>query len=304
MITVEIQPILTAPEGQVQTMHYTALNGNILPQEQAVIPVSDRGFRYGDGVFDTIRIHQGVPYRFEWHIKRLEKGLKALNIVFDCSTLEAICAGLLNKNQCTEGLLRIQITRGSGSKGYLPTESIPTCVIETLPLTPAPAEAAALWLSQYRRPPLTSLPMQSKLCQGLNSTLARMEAQEHDCFDALQLNTQGIICETSSANIFWLKGEILFTPALDAGVLEGATRAALFDLSPYPLQEIHAETAKLEDAQAVVICNSSWGVLPAGQLLPNGWRWNSESLAAILNERLRQNIADYASKQASGWQKA
>ncbi len=282
-------------------MHYCYLNHKIIPASEALVPVSDRGFRFGDGVFETIRVHAGVAYRFEWHMARLAEGLQAIHIAADIGTLQKECSELLIKNACKEGLLRIQITRGTSGSGYLPAESAPTCLIETLPFTPTPNEPAALYLSTYRRIPATCLPVSSKLAQGMNSTLARMEAQENGCFEALQLNTQGIIAEGSSSNIFWRKNTTLYTPALDCGVLNGAMRAVILSLYPDTIHEIHADSDVLAGADAVCVVNSAWLALPVSTLSPKGYSWESKALAEELNTIILKDIESYTASHAKLW---
>ena len=176
------------------------LNGQFLSAEQALIPVADRGFRFGDGVFETIRVYAGVAYQLEWHLERLQRGLTAIKIM--CGVRRAVCNQLIEKNNLQNGFLRIAISRGVGSQGYLPKADIkPTIVIETLPLGDVP-ESASLYLSQFRKTSPSSLPTNYKLAQGMNSTLARMEAQERGCFEALQLTPDDFVCVRLVAVIF------------------------------------------------------------------------------------------------------
>ncbi len=284
-------------------MKYIMLNHHAVAENEALVPVADRGFRYGDGVFETIGVYNGVPYHFEWHMERLQRGLAAIRITYSTTALQQECAELLIRNQHREGLLRIQITRGASGSGYLPAGGTPTVVIETLPLTPAPDKPVSLWLSNYRRIPASSLPVESKLCQGLGSTLARMEAVQHGCFEALQVNQQGILCETSSANIFWLKGQTLYTPALDSGVLDGSMRAALTALAPYKVVEIHSLPDELEQADAVCITNAAWQVLAVDSLQPQGFSWDSAGLAAQLRGILAEDIKSYCASHRGLWQR-
>lgn len=255
-------------------MDFVLLNNALIPGDEAKIPVSDRGFRFGDGVFETIRVVAGVPYQFDWHMARLSKGLAAIKIAFDIKPLAAQCRMVLTKNTLQEGLLRIQITRGSGSRGYLPhSHMTPTCVIEALPLPAAPFQPVNLWLSSYEKISPAALPVQYKISQGLNSTLARIEADEHGCFDALMLNHEKNICETASANVFWLAGDILYTPALQCGALEGSVRSAILRLSPWKTQETEAHIDALQKADSVFICNVAWGIVPVAGIKNSKLQW-------------------------------
>ena len=244
----------------------TCINGDFLPSHQAMLPVSDRGWRFGDGVFETIRLHQGVPYQWEAHESRLLSGLNALRIAPPSADLKAVARELLQRNRAMSGSLRISISRGVGSRGYLPLFAKANWVMEILPAIDLPAGPLGLWVSNYRRIPLESMPMNEKLAQGVGSTLALMEAQDHDCDDALQLSATGAIACAASGNIGWVKGKQIFTPALTTGCLRGTTRARLMELSTQPFHECTETLETLHTADAVFICNSRLGVWPVSSI--------------------------------------
>lgn len=283
-------------------MAYSIINGQLLPEAEALISVQDRGFRYGDGVFESIAVHQGVPYQFDWHLQRLKGGLQALKIAFDTAVLPGQIQQLLAKNACENGLLRLQITRGTGSRGYLPDQQArASCIIETTSRPALPAEPVALWRSTYRKISAAALPVQYKLCQGLNSTLARMEAAEQGCFDGLLLNEHGQVSETSSANIFWLKNTTLYTPALNCGILNGSTRAATMRLYPTPVYETTADSDTLMQADAVFITNAAWGAIAVNRLSPQDIQWQSEAIAQTINSYLNQDKDRYSDTHRALW---
>jgi branched-subunit amino acid aminotransferase/4-amino-4-deoxychorismate lyase len=281
------------------------VNGRSIAQELAAVSILDRGFRFGDGVFETIAVHGGVPYQFEWHMDRMAQGLAAIKIAFDTSILKAHTRALLAANQLSDGIVRIQVTRGIGSKGYLPDSADPNAgpcyVLETRAMPAITKNPVALWQSTYSKPSPKSLPVQFKLCQGLNSTLARMEAEENQCADALLSNEQKHLCETSSGNLFWLKDKILFTPSLACGVLNGAMRSVIMRLSPWKVQEVEATAGQMTRADAVLISNVVWKVLPVGALKPQGLQWNSEAAASQLLELINADIAQYTQQHLSSW---
>ena len=278
--------------------NYVMMNGRLLAAQEALVSVHDRGFRYGDGAFETIAVRGGVPCWFAWHMQRLKAGLDAIKIQFSVGTLQAQCRTLLHQNSVMDGLLRIQITRGLGGRGYLPEpHAKPTVIIETMPVSPHPPSPAKLWLSG-----IAKLPMRYKLCQGINSTLARMQAAEHDCFEALMLSDKGIVSESSSANIFWLKGGKLYTPSLNCGVLEGATRAALLRLKPYPAEEVEIGVETLKKAEAVFLTNVVWSALAVGSLLPEGACWESMQLAKQMRDVIDKDRKEDCIRHRQEWQ--
>jgi len=284
-------------------MDYCIVNGRIVTAAEALISVQDRGFRYGDGAFETIAVQGGVPCHFEWHMARLATGLSAIKIAFDVENLRSHCRQLLKQNKGDDGILRIQVTRGIGSRGYWPNEGIaPAFVIETADMPIIPQTPGALIISEYAKISPRALPVRYKLCQGTNSTLAWLEAAENNCFDALLLNEQGQICETSSGNIFWFADEVLYTPALSCGVLDGATRAAVLRLSPYPVREVEAEIEAITQAEAVFITNSVWKALAIGRLRPVEKFWDSAAIAAEFRELLEKDRDDYCRENGVHWQ--
>jgi branched-subunit amino acid aminotransferase/4-amino-4-deoxychorismate lyase len=268
---------------------------------EAVISVEDRGFRYGDGAFETLMVQDGVPYQFEWHMARLAGGLSAIKIPFSVDDLHGHCRQLLKKNALKYGILRIQVTRGASGRGYLPGAAQPTFVIETSERSLPPSEAVSLWQSTEQKISVQALPVRYKLCQGLQSTLARIEAAEKQCFEALLLNEKGHVCETSSANLFWFKGGILYTPSLECGVLEGATRAAIMRLSPYPVHEVSVGIEALQNAEAVFITNTAWQVVAVNRLLPLGYQWDSVKITQRFSQLLADDRQNYCDMHREKW---
>lgn len=275
--------------------HFCYLNGQFVPLAKATVSVQDRGFRFGDGVFETIAVYSGIPYQWDLHMQRLKDGLHALNIPFDTTTLRAPSLQLITRNGLSDATLRIAVSRGVGSSGYLPAGSADsTLVIEATDRITPPLDPACLWLSEVEKPSPKALPIRFKLAQGVNSTLARMEAARHGCLDGLLLNALGEICEAGSANLFWRVGGTLYTPALECGVLTGTTRDALLRISPYPVEQGAYPLEHLQRADALIVTNTHWQAMPVTELRPIGWTFNnSMPLAQELRRALHKDISRY-----------
>src|SRR6478735_12820984 len=101
---------------------FVFLNGNIVPEERAVVSAFDRGFLYGDGVFEALRISNGKPFRWSAHLERLERGADFLKIrtPFARNELKEATFRLIEANAASEAILRIVLSRGSGPRGYSP----------------------------------------------------------------------------------------------------------------------------------------------------------------------------------------
>lgn len=271
---------------------FTCLNGSFVLAHRAAVPVGDRGFRYGDGVFETIRVEQGIPYQWQAHMQRLAQGLAALSIAPPVEDFAPHARTLLRKNKATDGFLRLAVTRGVGSRGYAPyPPRMPAnWVIEWVPGITTPGTPCRLWLSSHARIPPQCLPSQYKLAQGLNSTLAMIEALNNGADEGLQLSIDGMLSEASSANLFWLKDDVLHTPPVETGCLEGTTREALLRVSPVPIRLIRAPLTALEGAQTVFLTNSRVGVWPVSELQPSGWTFDStHPILRQLQARLKQD---------------
>lgn len=245
----------------MQMIQYCVINAEIVAADSASVPVQDRGFRFGDGAFETIAVFDGVPYQWDLHIKRLADGLAALRIDFDTRTLKPLCKALLQKNQHRQGFLRIAISRGAGSAGYRPTTSHPTCVIETMPERTYDGTPCRLHVSTWRKAASNQLPAGYKLAaQGVGNTLALLEAADNACEDAIMLSASGLIAETASANLFWIKRDTLFTPSLETGCVAGTTRDAIIRLSPLPVSQVESPLETLLDTDEIFMSNVRYGV--------------------------------------------
>lgn len=245
--------------------------------DRAAVALADRGFRFGDGVFETIRLIHGVPYLWGLHMARLTQGLQALQIIPPEIHWPEFAAAVIQKNKANEGFLRIAVSRGVGSRGYLPhPPGMPaTWAIEYLPPLALPEAPFNLWLSAYAKIPPQCLPTQHKLAQGISSTLAALQAQQNGCDDALQLTVDGMISETSSANLFWIDQNVCYTPGLETGCLAGTTRDAVFRLCPLEIRVVSRPLSALAAVQAVFITNSRLGVFPVASIHPMGWNFNT-----------------------------
>ena len=190
------------------------LNGNFVPEKQAVVPASDRGFLLGDGLFETMRVAGGRPFRFAQHLERLARGADFLKIKcpFTPEALETL-------------------TRGPGGRGYAPNGKGRPTVVMTL--HPAPSlEHSIKWslvTSSFRIPaadPLASFKTTSKILH----IMARAEAAERGADEALLLNTTGEVAETAGGNLFWIHDDTICTPPAGSGALPGVTRAVVLEI--------------------------------------------------------------------------
>jgi branched-subunit amino acid aminotransferase/4-amino-4-deoxychorismate lyase len=278
-------------------MQIVSLGGKLMKADEALISIDERGFRFGDGVFETIPVHAGVPYLLEYHLERLQLGLSALHIPCDIASYSAAIHEVIAANALTRGMVRLYVSRGIGSQGYLPTSATPTVLVQTVPLPEIPKEPVSLWLSTWEKISPRALPVNYKLAQGINATLARMQAREQGCFEALQLSAGGHVSEASSANIFWLKQGTLYTPSLPTGALAGVTRRRVMELAAGAFMEGEFTLEHLQGADGVFLTNAACGIVPVRSLLPMHSIWEDSALIFPFSTALTNDINDYTSRR-------
>lgn len=281
-------------------MNIVFINGQPATGDTVLLSPDERGFRFGDGAFETIAVHHGRPYLLQYHLQRLQAGLRAIGIAYDVASLPHLLGEVISANQVQQAVARVYISRGIGSQGYLPAlpAPAPTCVVQLLPLPMPPAAPVTLWLSRWEKISPRALPTEHKLAQGLNATLARMEAREQGCYEALQLSASGMVSEASSANIFWLKDDTLHTPPLSTGALAGTTRRRLMENGPYPVRETETTAAALAETDAVFLTNATIGIVPVASLQPLGLKWDNSPALKTLTDWRSRDIEKYLSRPA------
>jgi aminodeoxychorismate lyase len=246
------------------------LNGRFLPAADAFVPLHDRGFLLGDGLFETLRVANGKPFRLAQHLERLARGADFLKIKlpFAPKEIQRLAAELIGQNQLPESVLRVMLSRGSGTRGYSPKGADqPTFALTLHPLPPVNPDEPPAWnliTSSFRIPAgdvLASFKTSSKLL----NILARAEAEEKGADEALLLNTNGEVAETAGGNIFWVYQDKICTVPTGRGVLPGITRAVVLEIC----QALGFETNKrvikpehLRHAAGIFVTQSTLGVVP------------------------------------------
>ena len=246
------------------------LNGNFLPEAEAVIPINDRGFLLGDGLFETLRVVNGRPFRMAQHLERLTRGLDFIKIKlpFTPKELQKFAAVLIERNQLPDSILRLMITRGPAPRGYSTKNSGPPTVLMTLsPLPAANPDEPLQWslvTSPFRVPASDALASFKTTSKMLN-ILARADAEERGADEALLLNTNGEAAEAAGGNLFWVYQERICTVPTGRGVLPGITRAIVLEIC----QSLGFETNKrvvkpemLRNAEGIFITTSAFGIVP------------------------------------------
>lgn len=211
------------------------LNGSLVPKEDAKVSVFDRGFLYGDSVFETIRIYDGKPFLIDEHITRLLNGLKALCFQKLPAGLKVYALKLIEANKVLNGVLRIAVTRGELTSGIDPSAcKEPTVVISAKEGVPYTDEAYSkgfrVIVAKIRKDQNSPL-CRIKSANFLTHILAKGEATDAGVDEAIMLNYEGFLTEATVSNIFLLKGNTLLTPSEESGILPGITRKVVLEMA-------------------------------------------------------------------------
>jgi len=233
---------------------FIIINDEIIAKDFAKISFEERGFLYGDGLFETIKFSESQLHNFTEHLKRLKSGLKYLKIDFNCKNLQEKCLKLITKNCFDEGMIRIAISRGVGSMGYLPTSNLPLLIIQIKELPKIP-NILNLIVSDYQ-----PANFKFKSSNAINYILAKIFAKENNYYDAILLSQKKFIAETSSANIFWIKNNVIFTPNEDCGIVLGIIREKILKQKTLKVKCGRYQINSLINADEVFISNASIGI--------------------------------------------
>jgi branched-chain amino acid aminotransferase len=265
------------------------LNGQFIPEEQATVSVFDRGFLFGDGLFETLRVCNGKPFRWHRHWERLARGADFLKISLSAGSesLRASADELVAMNQMPEALLRVTLSRGVGARGYSPRDATrPTLVMSLHETPPIDLQNPPRWrlITSSLRLPANEPLSQFKTGNKLPQILARIEADGASADEALLVNTDGHVVEAASGNLFWIESGTVCTPPLESGILPGVTRETVLELCRYmavPTCEKNAHGDALCSASGVFFSLSSLGIVEGASL--DGQALGSSPLA----ERVR-----------------
>jgi branched-chain amino acid aminotransferase len=248
-----------------------SIDGDILELKEAGIPVTDRGFLYGDSIYEVVRTYGGRPFLLDEHLVRLARSANQLFIELP-GGLEPIAADVeatLRAAGNPESYVRIIVTRGSGPIALDPmTAEGPRRVVIVTPLVPYPQklydEGAFVCLVATGRGD-SGLLVGAKSGNYLLNVLALGEARRHGAHEAILLDHRGRVTEGATSNVFMVKDGALHTPPLSAGILEGITRRQLFGLAREAglgVIEREMEPGDLRGGEELFLTSSIREVLP------------------------------------------
>lgn len=231
------------------------------------VSVHDRGFNYGDGVFETIRVRDGEPEWWDAHLARLARGCAVLGIATPAARdLRAQARAQLDTR--AEGVLKIVVTRGIGSRGYSPAQTGAPTVAITLHDLPAPlASVAVRWcdLRLSQQPALAGL----KHLNRLENVLARAEWDDAAIGEGLLRDADDRVVCATAANLFIVRDGRARTPRIDRCGVAGIARAWV--MAQLPVEEADLSVDDVESADELFLTSSLRGILPVARLGHREW---------------------------------
>ena len=253
------------------------VNGRIARAEDAAIPVYDHGFLYGEGVYETLRTYNRVPFLYDRHVRRLRASAAHLQLTVPFSDDE-LASWIADTMAATESLqeayIRVLLTRGIGELTYdLQATPVPSLVIIVKPLEDVPARVLTDGIHVALVPILRNHPGSVnpviKSNNLLNNALAMQEANRRGADEGLMCNYRGELSECSQANFFIVRDGAALTPKNEAGLLEGLTRNFLFEVGADAGVDVRYETlypADLNSADEAFITSTTRELSPVTQI--------------------------------------
>jgi branched-chain amino acid aminotransferase len=281
------------------------IDGELRGPAEALVPVLDRGFLYGDSVYEVVRTYDGKPFALKEHLDRFQRSAARLGIELpERAWLEEQIHLTIEAAGNDESYCRIIVTRGGGPITLDPTKATGTlAVILVKEYEHFPdwmyEQGIKVHIPMIRRTPPSAVDPAIKSGNYLNSILALGEARRAGFDDALMLDVLGRVTEATSANVFMYHQRKLYTPSLQIGILEGVTRRLVIDLAAkhgFEVEECDIFPEQLWTAHEVMLTSTLKEVMPVVQV---GDAKVSVGKPGAVAKRLREVIQAYAHEQVN-----
>lgn len=268
------------------------LNGQFIEEKEASLSPFDHGFLYGIGVFETFRLYEGRPFLIEWHLERLERAAKDLQIKHKITKEELtdMVDNLLRLNHIEDGnaRVRLNISAGVSTKGFTAqTYENPTVLCFVNPLNPEnlPVQKEGKVLTIRRNTPEGQYRLKSH--HYLNNMYAKQELGNDPRYEGIFLTEDGAVAEGIISNIFWSIGKCIYTPSLDTGILDGVTRRFVIEKMEKLGAEVKTGRFRLESlltADEAWMTNSVLEIVPFSKIEEAAFPGVSGEMTAFLQE--------------------
>jgi len=261
------------------------VDGTLVPADEATVSVADRGFRYGDAAFETLRAYGGTVFAWQAHADRLERTCETLGFakaIPPRDDLHDRIQATLAANDLADAYVRLSVTRGVQDGKLTPDSRVdPTVIVVVKPLPrgglagePPWDGPATLQTVETRRPSASALPPDAKTHNYLNGILARLELRRaaNEAFaadEAILRDESGTVVEGATSNLFFVADGELCTPSAALPLLPGITRDIVLEEAReegLPIRTGHFAVTDVRDADEVFATNATWEVRPVGSV--------------------------------------
>jgi len=284
---------------------YVYLNERIVPASKAKVSVFDHGFLYGDGIYETMRSYNGIVFMLDEHIDRLFRSASMikLDIARDSNSIKTAVYKTLSANLFENAYIRMTVSRGYGSVGLEPDLcKEPTFVVIANEFKEYPdsyyKKGIKLIFARTRRNLKKAINPQIKSLNFLNNILAKIEAKEKNAYEALMLNAKGYLTEGTISNVFFVSNNILCSPSVECGILDGITRRTVIDLAlknGITVKEGHFKKEDIYHASEVFITNTTMEVMSVSKI--DEVKYRIGGITKSLHKAYKNYVQAYISKQ-------
>jgi len=243
------------------------LNGRIVPREEAVISIDDRGFLFGDAIYEVIRSYDGRLWAFERHMQRLAGSLAAIDMAYvDVEGIGKAIRETYTASEIPDALVYLQLTRGVAPRSHAYTRDLkPTVLITVRDITGGVAEVSCDGMTAATKPDLRWRRCDVKSTNLLPNILAKTQAHEEGAYEAILVHPDGYVTEGSSTSVFWVRGGKVCTVPLGPEVLPSISRGIVVEIlqdEGLPLVEEHIPLAEFREVDEIFLASTTPEVCP------------------------------------------
>ena len=273
------------------------VNGEYKPLSDASVSIFDHGFLYGDGVFEGMRVFDGGLFRAELHMERLARSTRTIGLPMPDDML-GIVGEVVRRSGLSDAHVRPIVARGFGGPGIDPRSCPePTVIVSAYPFPPfLGSDPIRLFTSSVVRKAPRSLGAHVKSLNYLDAIVAKQQAGELGCHDAVMLDSLGAVAECTGANLFIVVGDTLVTPTTRAA-LPGITRRTVLEIAAEDgIEAVERDIwpMELHAADGAFVCGSGAGVVPVGSFDGRSVTYPQHPLVERIQEAYRAKTRDAA----------
>ncbi len=276
------------------------VDGRLLPADATAVPVTDRGFRFGDAAVETLRAYDGVPFEWAAHADRLRASCDVLEIdpgVSD-ATLRDRVEATLEANDAPDAVVRVTVSRGGAPADPVddltpPADLDPTVVVEAVPVPgdfrPSPA---AVQTVKTRRTSDRAVPARASVAGDVNRVLARLELRVTGADEALMLDDSGDAVGGADSALFFVRDDALCTPSLEGPVRPRVARSVVLELASseeLPVREGRFGPGAVREADEAFLASSRWELRPVASV--DGIEVGDGPVTKLLSHLYRDRVA-------------